>query len=72
MENNIKKRIILTEQQASEMIKFMPATLRKRRWQGLPPQYLKIGSRVYYDYDILEKFLKSCICNSTSEYNNGE
>jgi hypothetical protein len=60
-------RILLDEYQASILTGFEVPTLRKRRWQGLPPQFLKIGSNVRYDYFELERFINSCVRNSTSD-----
>ena len=60
-------KTLLNETKASEVIGFTTATLRKRRWQGLPPRFLKVGSKVYYDRDDLQTFLESCIRTSTSD-----
>lgn len=57
---------LLNEQQASELIGFKVATLRKRRWQGLPPRFLKVGRKVFYHSCELNDFLNSCIRESTS------
>lgn len=59
--------ILLNEQTASEMIGLKVATLRKRRWQGLPPKFLKVGSKVFYKQEDLQKFLESCERSSTSD-----
>lgn len=58
---------LLTENGASEFTGFKVGTLRKRRWQGLPPKFLKVGSKIFYDTEILMEFLKSCEQNSTSD-----
>jgi hypothetical protein len=58
---------LVNEDEASEIIKLKPSTLRKRRCWGMPPAYLKIGSKIFYDVVELEKFLDSCICNPTSD-----
>lgn len=60
-------KTLLTEQAASEVVGFKVATLRKRRWQGLPPRFLKVGSKVFYDRQDLQEFLNACIQYSTSE-----
>jgi hypothetical protein len=60
-------KILLNEHSASEVTGFKVATLRKRRWEGKPPQYLKIGGKVFYDKQILEDFLDSCIRSSTTD-----
>lgn len=58
---------LLNEIQASEITGFAVRTLRKRRWEGKAPRFLKVGSKVFYDPNELENFLKSCVRNSTSD-----
>lgn len=60
-------RKLLNEMQTSEVTGFAVKTLRKRRWEGKAPRFLKIGSKVFYDPDELQNFLKSCVRNSTSD-----
>jgi hypothetical protein len=60
-------KMLLDEYQASIVTGFEVPTLRKRRWQGLPPQFLKIGSKVRYDYFELERFIHSCVRSSTTD-----
>ncbi len=62
-----RTKFLLNEYQASEITGLKPATLRKRRWQGVPPYFLKVGSRVFYDQDYLEQFLDGCVRTSTSD-----
>ena len=64
---NQLQKVLLTEEQASQAVGFKVATLRKRRWQGLAPRFLKIGSKVYYDQNDLNSYLESCVRNSTSD-----
>jgi len=59
-------KILLTEAQASELTGFKVSTLRKRRWQGKPPQFLKIGGNVRYDANDIQAFLNSCLRESKS------
>jgi len=61
------QRTLLNEHQASQATGFKVATLRKRRWQGLAPRFMKVGSKVFYDPDDIQEFLKSCIRESTSQ-----
>ena len=65
MEMNSKR--LMTEAQASIMTGFKMATLRKRRWQGKPPRFLKVGSKVLYDANDVEGFMDSCVRESTSQ-----
>ena len=62
-----RNKILLNEYQAAEMTGLKPTTLRKRRWQGVPPYFLKVGSRVFYDQNYLEHFLDGCVRMSTSD-----
>ena len=64
-------KTLLNESQASEAIGFKVATLRKRRWQGLPPRFLKVGSKIFYDQNDLNNFLESCVRVSTTENDGG-
>lgn len=65
-----KAKLLVDEHQAHILTHLEVSTLRKRRWQGLPPRFLKIGSKIRYDYFDLQEFLESCIRHSTSD--NGE
>lgn len=62
-----QSKILLTESQASEVMGFKVATLRKRRWQGVPPRFLKVGRKVFYDSHDIQDYLTSCIRESTSQ-----
>jgi len=64
---NPKAKLLLDEYQAANVTGFEVATLRKRRWQGLAPRFLKIGSKIRYDYFELETFLDSCVRKSTTD-----
>ena len=61
------QQTLLNEHQASQVIGFRVSTLRKRRWQGLAPRFMKVGAKVFYDPKDIEEFLKSCIRESTSQ-----
>lgn len=63
-------KILLNEHSASKLTGFKVATLRKRRWQGLPPRFLKVGSKVFYDRNDLQDFLTNCLRFSTSDTGN--
>ena len=66
----ISEHPLLNEEDASAITGFAVPTLRKRRWQGLPPRFLKIGSLIRYTREDIDKFLISCIRNSTSDTGN--
>lgn len=61
------QRTLLNETQASQVIGFKVSTLRKRRWQGLPPKFLKVGSKVFYDANDIQDYLNSCVRESTPQ-----
>lgn len=65
--NSFSNTILLNENKASAVTGFKVTTLRKRRWQGLPPRFLKVGSKVFYDANELQLFLQGCVRESTSQ-----
>jgi len=67
IESAIPKRVLCNEHQAAEITGFAVQTLRRRRMQGLPPSFLKLGQRVTYDRQVLEDYLNDSICTSTKE-----
>ncbi len=53
---------LLTARQAARYLHCSPETLRKSRWTGLLfgrccPRYIKLGRRVYYRRQTLDRFL---------------
>jgi predicted DNA-binding transcriptional regulator AlpA len=48
---------LLKETEAAEYIGLAKKTLQKRRWAGLPPTFLKVGSSVRYTVSDLDEFL---------------
>ena len=58
---------LLTEEQVAEQLSITTNTLRKRRWLGKGPAFIKIGAAVRYEADTLATFIKSNIKTSTSE-----
>ena len=51
---------MMTNREAARFLGFAPATLKKRRMQGDPPSYFKIGKAVRYRRDDLERYLNEC------------
>lgn len=60
-------RVLLNEYQASERLGLAVATLRKNRWAGNPPRFLKVGRKILYDAQDIADYLNSCFRNSTSD-----
>ena len=58
---------LLTEEQVAEQLSITTNTLRKWRWLGKVPAFIKIGAAVRYEADTLATFIKSNIKTSTSE-----
>ena len=57
---------LLREQQAAELLNIEVATLRRWRWAGKPPRFLKIGGAVRYDPSDLDAFIEAGRRTSTS------
>lgn len=60
--SEIKNKVLLNEKQAAEMLGFKVQTLRKWRWAGEPPRYMKVGVKIFYDQADLQEYLNDCIC----------
>lgn len=63
----MENKMLLNEHHASQVTGFKVSTLRKRRWQGLAPRFMKVGSKVFYDPNDIQDYLKSCVRESTSQ-----
>lgn len=53
---NDKKRL-LNNEEAAEYIGLKPQTMHNRRFNGLPPGFVKIGRRCLYEVEVLDKFI---------------
>ena len=58
---------LLTEEQVAEQLSITTNTLRKWRWLGKGPAFIKIGAAVRYEADAIAMFIESNIKTSTSE-----
>jgi predicted DNA-binding transcriptional regulator AlpA len=54
---------VLKEDDAAEYLGLAVQTLRNRRLERKPPNYLKIGRSVRYRMRDLEAYLESCLIN---------
>ena len=52
---------LLNEREASELLSISLATLRRRRTEGRPPRFVKIGSSVRYRMEDVEAFIQSAL-----------
>ncbi len=57
---------LLTETEAAALLGLKVATLRRWRWAGRGPRFLKIGGAVRYDLADLEAFIVASRRHSTS------
>jgi predicted DNA-binding transcriptional regulator AlpA len=58
---------LLNERQAADLLNIKVPTLRRWRWAGKGPRFLKIGGAVRYDRADLEGFISSARRTSTSD-----
>ena len=58
---------LLDEHQAAGYLHIAVATLRRWRWAGKPPPFVKIGGRRLYERSTLDDLIARNRCNSTSD-----
>ena len=58
---------LLNEHEAAYRLGLKVATLRRWRWAGKPPRFLKIGSAVRYDPAELATFIEAAQRTSTTD-----
>ena len=59
---------LLTAAEAAEFLRLRPSTLAKYRCVGGGPTFSKIGGRVLYPRENLERWITECTVSSTAEY----
>ncbi len=59
---------LLKEAKAATILDVEVATLRRWRWAGKGPRFVKIGAAVRYDLADLTAFIEAGRRNSTSEF----
>lgn len=57
----------LNEIQLSELIQIKPSTLRKWRWEGKGPKFIKIGHRVMYSMLDITSYIDAQRRRSTAD-----
>ena len=60
-------RQLITETEAADFLGLQPVTLRRWRWAGKGPRFLKIGGAVRYERATLEEFVSASVRRSTSD-----
>ena len=58
---------LLNEHDAADLLGLSVATLRRWRWAGRPPAFVKVGAAVRYDPDVLADFVEASRRDSTSD-----
>lgn len=58
---------LLDEREAAEYLRVAVGTLRRWRWAGKPPAFIKIGGRVRYDVQDLDALITAGRRSSTSD-----
>lgn len=59
--------VLIDEREAAERLGLSVKTLRRWRWAGRPPAFLKIGGAVRYDPQVLAAFVEASRRFSTSD-----
>lgn len=57
---------LLRDRDVTREYKFSGAWLRKRRWLGLRPAFVRIGRMVYYERNELDSFVQSRRVDATA------
>ena len=58
---------LIDEHEAARILGLSVKTLRRWRWAGKPPRFLKIGSAVRYDLAELASFIEAARRTSTTD-----
>ena len=58
---------LVNEAEAARMLGLSVKTLRRWRWAGRPPRFVKVGAAVRYDPADLEAFIEAGRRTSTSD-----
>jgi predicted DNA-binding transcriptional regulator AlpA len=65
---NIAISALLNEREAARRLGLSVTTLRRWRWAGRPPNYVKIGSAVRYEPSEIESLIDTGRRTSTSDH----
>jgi hypothetical protein len=58
---------LLTEVEVAELLAWSVKTLQRRRWLGLPPEFVKLGRSVRYRDSVIKALIEGGIRTSTTE-----
>jgi hypothetical protein len=56
---------LLTEAEVAKRLSWSVKTLQRRRWLGLPPEFVKIGRSVRYRESVIKSLIEAGCRNST-------
>ena len=59
---------LLKEHEVARVLNVEVATLRRWRWAGQGPRFIKVGAAVRYDPADLNAFIKAGVRTSTSDF----
>ena len=63
----LKEKTFLTPHTLAKRWNITPEALAQWRWNGKTPRYLKIGKRVLYDLEVIEKYESQHVRHNTSQ-----
>ncbi|HEX2256323.1 MAG TPA: helix-turn-helix domain-containing protein [Afifellaceae bacterium] len=66
-----KTHSLATEAEAAHILGLSAKTLRRWRWAGKGPHFVKVGGAVRYDPADLTSFIEASRRRSTSDHGNG-
>lgn len=58
---------LIAPQKLADLLCLSEATLRKWRWEGKGPRFVKVGRKVAYRSNDIQSFIEQQIRNSTSD-----
>ena len=65
-------KTLFTTIQAAELLCVSEMTLRKWRWEGKGPKFVKIGRKVAYREEDITAYVSSMVRSSTSDNGEGD
>jgi hypothetical protein len=61
------RRELLDEDEVAALLRISVRSLQRRRVDGLPPRFVKLGARVLYDLDDINAWVDASLRSPTSE-----
>jgi predicted DNA-binding transcriptional regulator AlpA len=60
-----EENVLIPAAQAPKYIGLKKQTLARRRHEGVPPRFIRLGRRVYYRASDLREWIQSQVCENT-------